>query len=99
MTGFNIGGSDWLGLGEMVGTANEARAVEGCGKQPSCWGDGPSCSEKKDAFNRCVARQQDLQAMAIQGQQEQAQKNADSKRKTMIFAIIAIVVLVLIIKR
>jgi len=89
-------------VGASVSSANEARAVEGCGKQPSCWGNGPICSEKKQVFNACVKREQDIKMAMINAQNNQtrsASEDSSKRTKTIIIAVVVVIALVLIMKR
>mgnify|MGYP000695833165 CR=1 FL=1 len=43
-------GADSFGIGESIGAMHSARAVEGCGQQPTC-SFASNCESKIEAFN------------------------------------------------
>lgn len=81
-------GTDSLGLGGIfqgIGTARSSSAVEGCGNRP-LFG-----KEAKQAYNDCLARNQELKSK-IASQPVQTPPN-----NTLIIAIVAVVVVVVLV--
>jgi hypothetical protein len=85
-------GSDSLGLGGIfqgIGTARSSSAVEGCGNRP-LFG-----KEAKQAYNDCLARNQELKSQQIGANANLPVQTPPNN--TLIIAIVAVVVVVVLV--
>lgn len=101
IAGFSIGGSDWLGLGQIAQA--QSKGTEMCGAQPTCIGAFQGCKERQQAYADCVSRTLDLQSQQISANQtarntQKALALEEAKRKKQItYAIIGAITLSLIV--
>jgi hypothetical protein len=83
MAGIGLSGNDWLGISGAL----QANRVEGCGTRPIFDQEG------KAVFDQCVQNQQRLNNSALEIRQDEA---STKKNKVIIYAIVAIVAMVLL---
>lgn len=96
MGAFSLEGQDWLGLGQTFGSLSQGTAE--CGSKPVC-AFTASCRERQEAYNNCIARTSAVKSeMAEKSIEIQDRESKNKVFKYVIFAIIAIVALVLISK-
>ena len=93
--GVNIGGSDWLGLGQIFGSMSQG--TELCGAKPVCWStkEGDSCSVKMARYNDCLSKSVDLMQSQVEAQTQQAKTAVDIERQKKITRI-AVISLVMV---
>ena len=85
--GINIGGTDWLGLGQLT------EGAVGCGAKPVCiaLGKNSQCAKDKAAYNACVQQSMQIQQQQVAIANQTAQRQAEQKRRNTMIAVISLV--------
>lgn len=92
-----IGGQDWLGLGQAIGSSSQGTQM--CGSKPNCISSlSADCRKRKEQYYQCVDKSLVVASQQVAGGQQTAKDVEDAKRKKVItLAIIGAVTLVVII--
>jgi len=93
--GIVLSGSDWLGIGQAVGSTSVGTAM--CGAKPNCWSSiSKDCTNRKDEYYKCVERSLQISSSQVTGQQKTAEELARAKRNKVVIIVVASVIVVLV---
>lgn len=100
MSMFQISGNDWLGIG--AATSKEGTGTAECGAPPNCL-FGSDCNKRKSEYSECTSKALDVKALETQLSSEINSKLLDTKSKeqttkTIIYAVVGIVIVFMLIK-
>ena len=97
--GINLSGSDWLGLGEIFGSASQGTAM--CGAKPNCipTGETSSCFIKQRNFEACVARSLEVAELQVgaQIQQNKTASELEAKKRMTKIVVVSVISLALVV--